>query len=85
MLGIGLFRSLSTAWMPSFDQEKHLDEKRLLSFYRLWTANPELVSDSEFDEIQIHLLECEDCAAKARICEEKSRALPLLLLPGKVS
>ena len=83
MLGIGLFRSLSTAWRPSFEQDKHIDEKRLLSFYRLWTSNPELVSGSEFDDIQIHLLECDDCAEKARICEEKSREL--LLLPGRVS
>lgn len=84
MLSIGLFRSLSTAWMASFDQVKHIDEKRLLSFYRLWNVSPELVSGSEFDDIQIHLLECEDCAAKARICEEQSRELRVLL-PRDVS
>ena len=81
MLSIGLFRSISTGWMPGFEPNRHIAQERLLSFYRLWTTSPELVSDSEFDDIQIHLLECEDCAAKARMCEQISRGLSLLLPP----
>jgi len=79
MLASGLFERFlgSVAFMPCFD---HIDESRLMAFYRLWNRSPELVSDEEFDDIQLHLLECEDCALIARRCEEKMR--PLLLLPA---
>ena len=83
MLVNGLFQRWSAplAIMPSFD---HIDESRLMAFYRLWNVSPELVSDTEFNDIQLHLLECDDCAAIARKCEEKSRPLQLLM-SGKVT
>ena len=47
----------------------HIDEIRYLAFYGIWAVTPELVSDSEFDDIQLHLLECDECEAMARNCE----------------
>ena len=81
MLGIGLYRSSTAVRMPNF---VHIDENRLLSFYRLWNTSPELVSDGEFADIQLHLLECDDCAEKARKCEEQTRPMPLLI-PREIS
>jgi len=56
----------------------HIDEFRYLAFYRRWDISPELASDVEFDDIQIHLLECNECSAMARNCELRFRKAPQL-------
>ena len=54
----------------------HIDETRYLVFYGRWDVSPELVSDVAFDDIQIHLLECNECTAMTRNCELRFREAP---------
>lgn len=53
----------------------HLEEGRLETFYMQWVECPDAVGDDEFDEIHLHLLECPECAARAKRCEDRCREL----------
>jgi len=55
----------------AMQDREHLDEARLATFYKNWFTAPESIDDSEFDDIHLHLLDCDVCASSARRCEER--------------